>query len=100
MTSIPSRVTRALGTLALLVPGLASCSMLNVPEDLRGRVASAYRVLGFGAKAIGAALGGVVAAGLGIPALYAICAIATLATLVPFFRHVTETAFAGGGTRG
>lgn len=72
----------------------------NVPEDLRGRVASAYRVLGFGAKAIGAALGGVVAAGLGIPALYAICAIATLATLVPFFRYVTETAFAGGGTRG
>ncbi|MGN6485991.1 MAG: MFS transporter, partial [Thermomicrobiales bacterium] len=72
----------------------------HVPEDLRGRVASAYRVLGFGAKTIGAGLGGVVAAGLGIPALYAICAIATLATLLPFFRHVTEPALAGEGIRG
>lgn len=35
MTSTPSRFVRALGTLALLAPGLASCSMLNVPEDLR-----------------------------------------------------------------
>lgn len=66
----------------------------NVPESLRGRVASAYRVLGFGAKAIGAAAGGVVAARLGIPTLYAICAVGTLATMVPFFRHVTESAMA------
>ena len=35
MTSTPRRFLRALGTLALLAPGLASCSMLNVPEDLR-----------------------------------------------------------------
>ncbi|MGC4193257.1 MAG: MFS transporter [Thermomicrobiales bacterium] len=64
----------------------------NVPEDLRGRVASAYRVLGFGAKAIGAAAGGVIAGQLGIPVLYALCAAATLGTMVPFFRKVTETA--------
>ena len=35
MTSTLRRVVRALGTLALLAPGLASCSILNVPEDLR-----------------------------------------------------------------
>ncbi|MGC4106317.1 MAG: MFS transporter [Thermomicrobiales bacterium] len=64
----------------------------NIPEDMRGRVASAYRVLGFGAKAIGAAVGGVAATQLGIPTLYALCAAGTLATIVPFFRYVTEPA--------
>ena len=72
----------------------------NVREDLRGRVASAYRVLGFGAKAIGAAAGGVIAAQVGIPALYALCAVVTLATLVPFFRYVTEAAMGESFRRG
>ena len=35
MTSTPRRFLRALGTHALLAPGLATCAMLYVPEDLR-----------------------------------------------------------------
>lgn len=79
--------------------GIASNALQQriVPDGLRGRVASAYRFTGFGAKAIGAAAGGIIAAGASIPMLYALCALLTLATLVPFFRFITEGAMTQSG---
>jgi hypothetical protein len=62
----------------------------QIPKQLRGRVASAYRFLGFGAKSLGALAGGAIASATSIPMLYAICSAVTLATFVPFFRFVTN----------
>jgi MFS family permease len=72
----------------------------RIPEQLRGRVASAYRFIGFGAKSIGALAGGVIASATSIPALYACCAAVTVATLIPFLRHVTNGAMRGEDQNG
>ncbi len=66
-----------------------------VPDALRGRVASAYRVISFGAMTVGAALGGVAADAIGIRAVFAGCALLTAALVVPFARVVTEAAMRG-----
>ncbi|SDH11585.1 MFS transporter [Klenkia brasiliensis] len=55
-----------------------------VPDLLQGRVSSAYRFATWGIAPVGAALGGVVAAGAGLPAVFwgaaAVLAVAGLAT--------------------
>lgn len=66
-----------------------------VPDGLRGRVGSAYRFVSFGAMAVGSAVGGVAAEVVGTRAVFAACAVVTLAMLVPFARVVTERAMAG-----
>jgi MFS family permease len=66
-----------------------------VPDGLRGRVGSAYRFVSFGAMAVGAAIGGVAAEVVGTRAMFAGCAVVTLAMLVPFARMVTERAMGG-----
>jgi len=68
----------------------------RVPVELRGRVISAYRFIGFGAKAIGALAGGIGAELVGIPWMYAGCAAITAMTLRPFARFVTNEAMARG----
>ncbi len=66
-----------------------------VPDRLRGRVASAYRFVSFGAMAVGTAIGGVAAEVFGIRAVFAACALLTVALLIPFVTIVTESAMRG-----
>jgi MFS family permease len=67
-----------------------------VPDALLGRVNATYRLLAFGAIPIGAALGGAVSSAAGLPALFAMAAVLTVAMLplVPLASepasHVTE----------
>jgi MFS family permease len=54
-----------------------------VPDDLRGRVASVARLIAWGTQPLGALLGGLLAAGLGLRAPFYVAAIAWIAmTLV------------------
>ena len=46
-----------------------------MPERLQGRVNSAYRLTSWGASSLGAAAGGLVAASLGLRAVYAGAAV-------------------------
>jgi len=72
--------------------GIAATSLQQraVPDELRGRVSAVYRFIGFGALALGALLGGLLAELLGIRAVFAVTAALTLLTLVPFARVVTN----------
>ena len=66
-----------------------------VPDGLRGRVGAAYRTVSFGAMALGAGIGGLAAEAVGVRAVFAGCALLTVAMLVPFARVVTEAAMRG-----
>lgn len=59
-----------------------------IPDGLRGRIGSAYRFISYGSMSLGAALGGVIAEGGGLRAVFAGCALLTAAMLVPFARVV------------
>jgi MFS family permease len=72
--------------------GIAATALQQraVPDELRGRVSAVYRAIGFGALALGALLGGLLAELLGIRAVFAVTAALTLLMLVPFVRVVTD----------
>jgi MFS family permease len=61
------------------------------PDRLLGRMNSCYRLVGWGTMPLGALLGGLVAEGLGLRAVFALAAGVVLATLAGF-RAVTEDA--------
>ena len=65
-----------------------------VPDDMMGRSSGVFRLFGYGALPLGSALAGFVAEGLGIPAVFALCAALTLLLFVPFFRSITSAALA------
>jgi MFS family permease len=54
-----------------------------IPTHLLGRVNSVYRFLGWGAMPLGAAIGGIVAASLGLRAPWLVAAAVSLVALVP-----------------
>ncbi len=66
-----------------------------VPDELQGRVGGAFRLFGYGAMAVGAALAGIVAELIGVRAVFAIGAALNLLLLVPFFTTITERAMTG-----
>src|SRR5262249_33995229 len=62
-----------------------------VPDELQGRITSAFRVLTFGAEPLGAALGGVVLTALGArSALWLIAAGIGIAALLAAISRVRE----------
>lgn len=63
-----------------------------VPDDMLGRTGGVFRLFGYGALSVGAALAGVVAQAAGLPAVFGLCALFTLLLFVPFFRSVTPAA--------
>jgi MFS family permease len=73
------------------VAGVPLRQML-VPDALRGRVVSAYRVLAWGASPIGGVLGGAVAAWLGIQAPFLLGAAVLAGCAMVTWRHITAEA--------
>ena len=71
----------------------ASFRQAVVPEQLQGRVNSAYRLVTWGAASVGAAAGGLVAAQVGLRALYAGAAILVGLLAVVIRRLLDAAAF-------
>ncbi|MEU3018721.1 MFS transporter [Nocardiopsis sp. NPDC007018] len=69
-------------------------SQRMVPDAMLGRFSAAFRLFGWGAMPLGAALVGVLAELVGIRAAFAFFAVAALLTVVPFLRVVTPAALA------
>lgn len=65
-----------------------------IPDELLGRVNSAYRLLGWGSLPIGAAVGGLVGELLGVREVFVLSAALLLALIVPLRRVVTDGAIA------
>ncbi|MFD5321596.1 MFS transporter [Streptomyces sp. NPDC127098] len=63
-----------------------------VPDELLGRYNAAARLFSFGAMPLGAALMGLLAEAVGTRPAFAVFAVATAATLVPYLRNVTAAA--------
>lgn len=61
------------------------------PDHLLGRVNSTYRLVAWGTRPLGAALGGALGEGLGVRGVFAIMGLVTVAMLIPN-RHITEQA--------
>jgi hypothetical protein len=74
----------------------ASFRQAVVPERLQGRVNSAYRLASWGATSLGAAAGGLVAAALGLRAVYAGAGAAVVVAVlaVILWWRLDATAFA------
>ena len=72
----------------------ASFRQAVVPERLQGRVNSAYRLASWGATSLGAAAGGVVAAALGLRAVYAGAAAVVALLAVILWWRLDAAAFA------
>jgi MFS family permease len=72
----------------------ASFRQAVVPERLQGRVNSAYRLASWGASSLGAAAGGLVAAALGLRAVYAGAAVLVGLLAVILWRRLDAAAFA------
>lgn len=65
-----------------------------VPNDMLGRTSGVFRLFGYGALSVGAALAGAVAEIAGIPAVFGLFALLNLLLIVPFVRSVTPEAVA------
>jgi MFS family permease len=72
----------------------ASFRQAVVPERLQGRVNSAYRLASWGATSLGAAAGGLVAAALGLRAVYAGAAVVVALLAVVLWWRLDAAAFA------
>jgi MFS family permease len=70
-----------------------------VPDRLLGRVNASYRLLAWGSQPIGALLGGLIGEWLGLPAVFLLAGVATLA-LVGARRIVTDEAIATAEAEG
>ncbi|MFC7813305.1 MFS transporter [Streptomyces sp. NPDC057367] len=63
-----------------------------VPDEMLGRFSATFRFFAFGALPVGAGLVGVLAELIDVRAAFGVFALATLATLLPFFRNITPSA--------
>jgi MFS family permease len=63
-----------------------------VPDEMLGRTSGVFRLFGYGALPLGAALAGFIAEASSIPLVFLLCALLTLLLFVPFFRSITSAA--------
>ncbi|NWF30219.1 MFS transporter [Streptomyces sp. PKU-EA00015] len=63
-----------------------------VPDEMLGRFSATFRFFAFGALPVGAGLVGVLAELVDVRLAFGAFAVATTATLLPFFRNVTPSA--------
>lgn len=63
------------------------------PDHLLGRVNSTYRLVAWGTRPLGAAVGGALGQWLGVRSVFAVMGVLTIATLIPN-RGITERALA------
>ncbi|WP_432856115.1 MFS transporter [Amycolatopsis sp. CA-161197] len=86
----------ALGSFGIVVWNVQAVSVRQrlVPRELRGRVSSAYRLIGWGGIPLGAALGGVLgtAAGVRVPILVGGCLVLGSLVLVPKLGNLEQDA--------
>lgn len=71
---------------------VSSIRQQSVPNEMLGRTSGVFRVFGYGALPVGAALAGVVAEIASLPAVFAVCAALNLLLLIPFSRDITPEA--------
>ena len=71
---------------------VASLRQRIVPDHLMGRVASASRLVGFGALSIGSLMAGIVAQLVGVQVVFGLTALLTALLVWPFFRDITDLA--------
>lgn len=71
---------------------IATLQQRTVPEELRGRVVAAYRMVSLGAAVAGPPIGVGIAELIGARGLFAVSSIACLLMLIPFWRTVTRRA--------
>ncbi|MFE1168419.1 MFS transporter [Nocardiopsis sp. NPDC058789] len=69
-------------------------SQRMVPGAMLGRFSAVFRLFGWGAMPLGAALVGLLAEVVGVRAAFAVFAVAALLTVIPFLRVVTPAALA------
>lgn len=69
-----------------------------VPPELQGRVTAAYRFLSFGGEALGPVMAGGIALAFGVPAVFLVGGLLTLAMFAPFLLFITERAMGDGDT--
>jgi MFS family permease len=62
----------------------ASIRQQIIPSDMQGRSGGIFRLFGFGALAVGAAIAGAVAEVAGIPAVFALFAVLNALLIIPF----------------
>jgi MFS family permease len=67
---------------------VATLQQRTVPEELRGRVVAAYRMVSLGAAVAGPPIGVAIAELLGSRGLFAVSSIACLLMLIPFWKTV------------
>ena len=104
----PALTTDVAVIAALLVFGGSTIMVWNVitvsfrqrvtPDHLLGRVNSAYRLLAWGTRPVGAALGGTIGEWLGVRAVFAVMGVVSLAVLIPN-RRITEEALSAAEAR-
>ena len=82
------------GTAAMWNVVTVSLRQRVIPDELLGRVNSAYRLLGWGSLPIGAAVGGLVGELVSVRAVFALSAVLLLVLVVPLRRVVTDSAIA------
>jgi MFS family permease len=63
------------------------------PDHLLGRVNSAFRLVAWGTRPVGAIIGGALGEWFGVRSVFAVMGVLTLAVLIPN-RHITEQALA------
>lgn len=71
--------------------GVRTLQQQIVPDEVRGRVWSAYRTISFGAEAAGPLIGGLIAVRWGVEPLFFGVGILTLLMFVPFAALVSES---------
>jgi hypothetical protein len=76
------------GSAGVMVTSIVMVSLRQriTPNRLLGRLTSAHRLVGWGTKPLGAALGGALAAGLGLRPVFAVAALLPLLAVVSLVR--------------
>jgi MFS family permease len=100
----PALTTSAIVIGAVFVVGGAAVMVWNVttvsfrqrvtPDHLLGRVNSAYRLVAWGTRPLGAAIGAVLGEWLGVRSVFVAMGVVTAAVLIPN-RRITEEALSG-----
>nr|BFE82317.1 hypothetical protein GCM10020093_049180 [Planobispora longispora] len=73
---------------------LVSLRQRIIPEELMGRVHAAVRLVGMGARPLGAAAGGILATAAGLPAVFCAAAALCVVTILLVSRSVTSRSVA------
>lgn len=69
---------------------VSSMRQQRTPDEMQGKTSGVFRLFGYGALPIGAALAGVIAEFTSIPMVFALCAGLTVFLFIPFYRDIAH----------